>query len=341
MPTTWLLLGISILNLWTWTPPAPDPGSLNIYYVDVEGGAATLIVAPSGESLLIDTGWPRPDARDAKRIRDAMRQAGVRKIDHLLITHYHRDHWGGVEDLAKLAPIAHFYDHGRVTELADDNNFAALNAAYGKASHDQSTTMRPGSKIPVTGLSVRVLSAAGATIGASGDTNPACADAKLADPDPSDNARSVGVLVTFGKFRFLDLGDLTWNVEQKLVCPVNAIGPVELYQVTHHGMDISNNPVLLASVKPHVAIMNNGPVKGGSPATYARLVAQPGLDAIFQVHRNVQSKDTDNTAADLTANLGTEAECTGNRISVSVAAGGAAYTVTNGRTNQTWSFNTR
>ena len=164
---------------------------------------------------------------------------------------------------------------------------------------------------------------------------------RSSDPDDSDNARSVGVLVTFGSFRFLDLGDLTWNVEQKLVCPVNAIGTVELYQVTHHGMDVSNNPALLASVKPHVAIMNNGPAKGGSPATYARLVAVPGLDAIFQVHRNMQSKDSDNTAPELTANLGAEAECTGNRISVSVAAGGATYTVTNGRTGQSWSFNTR
>jgi competence protein ComEC len=338
MLMTWLLLGL--LNLWT--PPAPDAGSLNIYYIDVEGGASTLIVAPSGESLLIDTGWARPDARDAKRIRDAMRQAGIRRIDHLLITHYHGDHWGGVADLAKLAPIGHFYDHGRVTELAEDpNNFPALNAAYSKASHDQSITMRPGSKIPLTGVMVRVLSAAGATIGASGDQNPECASAKMSDPDATDNARSVGVLVTFGKFRFLDLGDLTWNIEQKLVCPVNAIGTVELYQVTHHGADISNNPTLLATVKPHVAIMNNGPVKGGSPATYQRLVGVPGLDAIFQVHRNLKSKDSDNTVPELTANLGTEEECTGNRISVSVAAGGGSYTLTNGRTGQSWSFNTR
>jgi len=337
MPIAWLLLGL--LNLWT---SPPNAGRLNIYYVDVEGGAATLIVAPSGESLLIDTGWPRPDARDAKRIRDAMRQAGITRIDHLLITHFHRDHWGGVADLAKLAPVGHFYDHGRVTELADDpDNFPTLNAAYGKASHDQSTTLHPGSKILLSGVMVRVLSGSGATIGASGDQNPACAGAQLMAPDPTDNARSVGVLVTFGKFRFLDLGDLTWNIEQKLVCPVNAVGTVELYQVTHHGMDISNNPTLLASVKPHVAIMNNGPVKGGSPATYARLAAVPGLDAIFQMHRNLQSKDSDNTKPEMTANLGTEEECTGNRISVSVAAGGGSYAVTNGRTGQSWSFNTR
>jgi competence protein ComEC len=325
---------------------APAPATtLDIYFIDVEGGAATLIVTPAGESMLVDTGWPnaanRPDARDAKRIHAAMQQAGVSRIDHLLITHYHTDHWGGVAELAKLVPITNFYDHGRVTELADDKNFATYNAAYSAASHDQSRTMKPGDRIPLKGAQIRVLSAAGAVGDTVGSGNPACRDAKLIEADPSDNARSVGFVLTFGKFHFLDLGDLTWNVEQKLVCPNNGIGAVDLYQVTHHGMDISNNPALLASVKPRVAIMNNGPIKGGSAATYARLKAVPGLEAIFQLHRNLATKDTDNTTAELTANLDKEADCKGNLIKVSVAAGGASYKVINARTGQTWDFASR
>jgi competence protein ComEC len=321
---------------------APARTTLDIYFVDVEGGAATLIVTPSGESLLIDTGWPRPDARDPRRILAAMKDAGITRIDNLLITHYHRDHWGGVAELAKLVPIGHFYNHGpsEIARVDDPTNFPVLNAAYDTATGGKGQTLKPGDTIPLRDAKIRVLSADGAVGGATARPNPECRDAKLLDPDPSDNARSVGTLLTFGKFRFLDLGDLTWNVEQKLVCPVNQIVTVNLYQVTHHGMEISNNPMLLSMVKPQVAIENNGPSKGGHPDTYKRLSAIAGLD-IFQLHRNLSTTDADNTTPEKTANLGKEADCTGNMMKVSVAAGGTSFKVTNTRTGQSWDFQTR
>jgi beta-lactamase superfamily II metal-dependent hydrolase len=328
----------TILALLLFTPPRT---TLDIYFVDVEGGAATLIVTPAGESLLIDSGWPRPDARDPKRIQAAMKDAGVTRIDHLLITHYHRDHWGGVAELAKLVPVSHWYNHGPADALADDpSNFPALNAAYDAATGGKAQTLKFGDTIPLKGVPVSVLSSNRETAYAIGNPNPACRDAKLIAPDPTDNAHSVGVLLTFGKFRFLDLGDLTWNVEQKLVCPVDGIGPVNLYQVTHHGAAISNNSALLATVHPQAAIENNGPAKGGEADTYKRLRAVPNME-IFQLHRNLSTTDADNTAPEKTANLGKEEGCAGNLMKVSVAQGGTSFKVFNARTGQSWDFQTR
>jgi hypothetical protein len=200
--------------------------------------------------------------------------------------------------------------------------------------------VHPGDKIALNRasgsapISLTVLTSAGEVMSKPGPKNPECRDAKLREPDPTDNARSAGFLLTLGNFRFLDLGDLTWNVEQKLVCPSNVIGTVTLYQVTHHGANISGNTALLKSIRPQVAIMNNGPRKAGDPESYAGLRALPSLQAVYQLHRNLATTAADNAPPESIANLGEEEGCPGNMITVSVAPDGSRYTVTNGRTGQ-------
>ena len=246
----------------------PAAKNLEIYFIDVEGGQATLFVAPSGESMLIDTGWSGNNSRDANRIAAAAKHAGVKAIDYLLITHFHEDHVGGVPQLARKLPIRNFIDHGDSVE--HDQRAKELYAAYmeyrAKGNH---ILAKPGVTIPVKGLDVQVLTADGDEIESplpgAGQANPLCAEAKLRAPDATENARSVGTLITFGNFRALDLGDLTWNKEHELVCPNNKIGTVDLYIVSHHGSELSGSPALVQAIHPRVAIMDNGARKGGSP----------------------------------------------------------------------------
>ncbi|HTC87862.1 MAG TPA: MBL fold metallo-hydrolase, partial [Bryobacteraceae bacterium] len=216
---------------------------LEIFFIDVEGGQSTLIVSPSGQSLLIDTGWRGFEGRDADRIVAAARAAKVKQIDYLLITHYHRDHVGGVPQLADLMKIVNFLDHGPNTEdsKVTKEDYSDYVKAIQKGEH---TVLKPGDTVPVKGLSVKVLTAAGdhitAPLAGAGQPNPFCASTPKRDADPTENAQSTGVLVTFEKFRFLDLGDLTWNKELALMCPDNPIGTVDVLLVSHHGLNQSN-----------------------------------------------------------------------------------------------------
>ncbi len=320
--------------------------ALNIFYVDVEGGAATLIVTPAGESILVDTGWPGFDGRDAKRIEQAMKAAGIAAIDHLIITHYHTDHYGGVAELAKRAKINKFYDHGPMSSLGEDKDFATKYAAYRAAAKDQTITLNPGSSIklkqasgtpPVT---LQVLASRGETVAGkamAGKPNGECANAAMKAEDKSDNARSVVFLLRYGAFDFLDTGDLTWNIEHKLVCPQNLIGEIDLYQVGHHGANTSNNPALLRSVKPTVAIMNNGPRKGGHPDTVKALRELPMLKDLWQVHRNVASGAEQNAAEEFIANLDEQNDAA-HLIRVSVDAAKRTFAVTNDRNGKSKTY---
>jgi len=278
----------------------PAAKNLEIYFIDVEGGQATLFVAPSGESMLIDTGWSGHNARDASRIAAAAKHAGVKKIDYLLITHFHEDHVGGVPQLAAKLPILNFIDHGESVE--HDPHANELYKAYleyrAKGNH---ILAKPGDTIPIKGLEVKVLTADGDEIASplegAGRANPLCPGDRLHAPDPSENARSIGTLITFGNFKALDLGDLTWNKEHQLVCPANKIGTVDLYIVTHHGSDLSSSPALVHAVTPRVAIMDNGARKGGSPATWKTIHTSPGLEDIWQLHYSIAG-GKDNNAPD-------------------------------------------
>ena len=311
---------------------APGGKSLQIYFVDVEGGQATLVVSPSGESLLIDTGWPGYEGRDADRILAAAHQAGITQLDYVLITHYHRDHVGGVPQLVDGIKVGTFVDHGPNLEASavTRTDYAAYEKAI--AGHAQ-VVVKPGWTLPIKGIEVRVLSAAGdhitSPLPGAGEANSNCASESAADVDPTENARSVGVLITYGHFRFLDLGDLTKKKEIELACPKNLLGKVDLFLVTHHGADLSNPKALVWALHPRVAILDNGPRKGASPAAWQIVHDSPGLEDLWQLHYAEESDKAHNVADARIANV--KENCEGKYLKVAAEAD-STFTVTNSRT---------
>jgi competence protein ComEC len=306
--------------------------NLEIYWIDAEGGASTLIVSPSGESMLVDTANKTPDDRDAKRIFSAAQQAGLKKIDILVTTHFHGDHIGAMPALAAMIPIGMYMDHGPSVELARPS-VAAVYKAYEEQAAGKRRILKAGDRIPLRGVDVDVVMSAGQAISkpmkGAGAANPACADFKPHpdDTDP-DNDQSVGFVLQYGKFRFIDLGDLTWNYEQKLVCPSNLIGKIDLYQTTHHGLDRSNSPQFVWAIQPSVAVMNNGPRKGGPVSVFETLRKSSGLQDIWQGHLALATPTEVNTGEQMIANMEPTAECKGNLIKASVDAKGQ-FTITN------------
>jgi beta-lactamase superfamily II metal-dependent hydrolase len=320
-----------IISLLTALALSLAARELEIHFIDVEGGQATLIVSPSGESLLVDAGWPGFNNRDADRIIAAAKKSGLSAIDYLMVTHHHRDHVGGVEQLAAKFPVRTFVDDGENRETGKGPE--ELNASYAKAlATGKHLKVRPGDKIPVKGLDITVLTADGERIdkpvAGGGAANPACAGAQKKADDPTENARSVGILVKRGKFRFVDLGDLTWNKEIDLVCPTNRIGEVDVYLTTHHGMDISGPAQIVHALKPRVAIMNNGAKKGASPSAWQVIKNSPGLEDFWQVHFAVAAGKENNVAEDHIANL--DENCKGLGLSI-VAKNNGEFTVANER----------
>jgi competence protein ComEC len=263
--------------------------SLNIYVIDVEGGNATLFVTPSGESVLIDTGNPAPAAiRDAERIMAAVNDAGVKQIDHLITTHWHGDHFGAMSELASRIPIKHYIDHGPTIQpqtLSTQFLTGTYPALYGKAKH---TVAQAGDRLPVAGLEWQIVTSGGkvtkAALPGAGARNPHCATFKPQDDDTTENAQSVGSVVTCGAFRVVHLGDLTWNKEFELMCPNDPIGTVDVSVVSHHGQPSSNAEVLVHAIQARVAILNNGTRKGGQPSAMKILYAAPRLEDLWQMH---------------------------------------------------------
>ena len=305
---------------------------LRIYFVDVEGGQSTLFVSPSGESLLIDTGFPGD--RDATRIADAAKQAGVTEINYLLITHYHGDHVGGVPTLAGKIPIRTFIDHGPIMEqtLNVPQSFAAYAPVREKGQH---IVAKPGDTLPVKGLDVRIVSAAQIVttkaLPGGGEDNPLCTQFQPKDETKDmllggENAASVGSVITLGKFRIIDFGDLTWNHEHDLACPKNLIGTVDVYLTTHHGQNISGLPMLVYAVKPRAVVMNNGAKKGGHVDTFQTLHHMPSPADLWQLHYAVDAGDN-NSPEQFIANPD---ETTSNYIEVTAKRDGS-FTVTNSR----------
>jgi len=308
------------------------PRTLDIYFIDVEGGAATLIVTPLGESMLIDSGFP--EDRDAQRILHVARDvAGLKQIDHYITTHWHRDHVGGITLLAKMFPVKNFYDHGIPATPGSDVNPQQL-AAYRTISDNKSTALRAGDELKFLAdrtmprLRFRILASNAVVVGekvGEPQIKPCGDDFKPIDEDKTDNANSLGMLLTYGPFRFFDGGDLTWNVENKLVCPKNLVGEVDLFQVNHHGAANSNNPALVRAIRPRVAVIDNGPRKGGDPKSYTTLKSVRDIEAIYQLHKNVTSTWNDNTASTYIAN--DDEKCQGEFIKVSVNPNGRSYRV--------------
>jgi competence protein ComEC len=341
------VLSVSLCLGGSFCSAAEPARGLNIYFIDTEGGAATLIVTPAGESVLIDCGNPGP--RDAERIHKAATElAGLKAIDHLAITHWHTDHYGGADRLSKQMPIHHFYDRGIPDKLDEDpKNFPTLIQAWKTASKGKSKALRPGDEIALKqaegapAVKLLCLCAAGEVLPdkAGAAENPVAKDHKPKDEDKSDNAKSLGFLLSYGDFRFLDLGDLTWNVEYKLVHPSDKVGPVDVYQVTHHGLDLSNNPVLINTVRPRVAVFNNGPEKGCAPVVTAALRRSPEIKAIYQLHRNLKVGSQENTDPEFIANA--EEKCQAEPIKLSVAPDGKSYTLTVGSKGKPKQYETR
>ena len=307
----------------------PKDRRLDIYWIDVEGGAATLIVTPAGETLLIDTG--NIGRRDPERIVKTLAEvAGMKQLDHVLITHYHGDHFGGAATLAELVPIVNLWDNGKFDGLTEPPDQAYVKLKCGKRH-----VIAPGSKIPLhqekggESISLTCIGTRKTFIDPAAGTaenKEVCAAGKEKERDGSDNANSVVSVLDFGSFRFFDAGDLTWNQETRLVCPKNLIGKVDVYQVTHHGLDSSNNPLVLRSLEPRVAIMNNGTTKGCLPEVFANLKETKSLEALYQVHKNLRPDGgTNNVPDEYIANK--EEQCKANYIKLSVAADAKTYTV--------------
>ena len=311
---------------------------LQIYFVDVEGGQATLFVTPAGESLLVDTGWPDNKGRDADRIVAAAKKAGIRKIDYVVITHYHTDHVGGVPQLVARIPVGTFIDHGPLRET-NDLPTADVHAAYEKvlaSGKYKEMLAKPGETLPIHGMRVEVVSADGEVVqkplaGAGKSNESACAASPKYPTDQTENRRSIGMVITFGKLRILDLGDLTHDEEVQLMCPVNKLGKINILVVSHHGWDQSSSPALVWGVAPRVAIMDNGAKKGGSPSVWDIIKKSPGLENLWQLHYSDEGGATHNVASEYIANLG--GPDAGNDIELTANPSGN-FSVFNARTGK-------
>jgi beta-lactamase superfamily II metal-dependent hydrolase len=308
---------------------------LLIYSIDVEGGQSTLLVSPSGGSLLVDTGWPGSNGRDAERIEAAMKDAGLTQIDKVLITHFHTDHVGGVPELVKRVKVGEFLDHGVNREDSDitRKDFAAYVGAIGNTPR---RTLHPGDVINIAGLDTVVVTADGNHIGSVHGIKPVpnadCAKEPKWTLDQSENPRSVGILVRFGKFSFLDLGDLTKPKELDLVCPDNPLGKVSLFLVSHHGLDQSNTKSLVDAIHPRAAIMNNGAHKGGSAEAWQTVSDIIGAGNLFMLHTAEASDAAHNSSPELIANPKGDGE--GHYFKVAADKDGS-FGITNSRTGQT------
>ena len=330
-------------------PADAAEATLSIYFIDVEGGQSTLVVTPQGQSLLIDAGFPgsggfesKPGdankARDARRIVAAAHDAGVEHIDFLLITHFHPDHVGGVPELAQLMPIDTFIDHGNVAPEANNNvkGTAAAFEAYAKIrARGRHIEPKPGDRLPLKGVEATVVTSGRATItkplsGATG-ANSACTGSGRAPDDPHENPRSTGIVLQFGKFRFLDVGDLAGAPLYALACPSDLIGPVDAYLVPHHGGSDAAEPATFAAFKPRVAIVNNGATKGGT-LELLKALHQLGSDT-WQLHRSTAA-GKDNFAADRIANLD---ESAAHWLKLSANSDGS-FQILNARTGATTKY---
>ena len=332
--------------------------TLDVYWVDSEGGGSTLIVTPANESVLIDTG--NPGGRDSSRIVAAAKAAGLTKIDHVFITHWHVDHFGGAAEVAAQVSFGTIYQRA-IPESDPDGRKQSTFPVQIKPFRDIATkreVLKAGLSIPLragTGggapkLELRCIAAdqkfVEPTAAQRAKKNPLTGTVPAKPTDMSDNANSAVFLLSFGDFRFFDGGDLTWNLEEKLVTPYNLPGVVDVYQTNHHGLEVSNNPVLVQSLEPTVVVMNNGPKKGGQPGTFAAVHSAKSVQAFYQVHKSYNVPEAENTAHDLIANHenltgAAAANCPANVIKMTVAADGKSYTISVPSTGHSKTYRTK
>jgi competence protein ComEC len=310
--------------------------TLNIYFIDVEGGQSTLIVTPAGQSLLVDAGYPERDGRDPDRIMAAVRDAHLTRIDYLLVTHLHEDHDGGAAELSRRIPIGTFVDYGSPVENAKEvvAAFAEYSAARDRSRH---LVPKAGDRLPLEGVIVDVVSADGTVLPSpldgAGQRNAACADFERPPDSRGENPRSIGISLRFGAFRFLDVGDLVASKMADLVCPANLLGEVDAYLLTHHANSDPTLPAVFEAIRPRVAIANNGPWKGATPQTMTALHELRNPVDVWQLHRTI-NYGAENFPEGFIANLGFEAADGASWIKLSASENGA-FSITNGRTGWT------
>jgi competence protein ComEC len=276
---------LAVIVATTAVVVAQGRSALEVYFIDVEGGQATLFVSPSGESMLVDAGFP--GARDGERIAAAAKDAGLKQIDYFLNTHFHADHFGSIPDLVGRIPVRTFVDHGTTVETGERSvaAFKEYTAVRDKGKH---LVVKAGDKVPIKGIDVQVVIAGGVAItaplgGASG-ANPLCSSVTAQPNDPTEDASSVGSVISIGSFRMIDLGDLTWNKEKELVCPSNLVGKVDVYLSTRHGLNGAGLPALVHALQPRVAVINNAGKKGASREHFLTIKNAPGLESLWQLH---------------------------------------------------------
>jgi competence protein ComEC len=280
--------------------------TLDIYFIDTEGGQATLLVTPAGQTMLIDAGFADADpatARDASRIAAAAKQSNAKGIDVFLPTHFHGDHVGGVEQVAARLPIALFVDDGPAVQESAPlrqrvGEYSEIYAAeFAKGKH---LVVKAGDKIPVKGLDVTVVATNGKPTTAKGDPNPNCEGIAMRPAGNPEDTESIGVVVQFGRFRFANFGDMPWNQEVELLCPANKVGMIDVYQTPAHGREPSKAVYAMA---PRVAVADNGARKGAGPATVKAFRAMPGFEDLWLLHFNVPGGADGNPAPEFIANL--------------------------------------
>jgi beta-lactamase superfamily II metal-dependent hydrolase len=312
--------------------------TLDIYFLDMVGGGSTLIVTPLGESVLIDTGSLEPMHRDADRIHLACKYAGLKHIDYLITTHFHSDHYGGILELSRRISIKCFMDKGALPpeHEQDSRSFKQLYPLYQQATKGNAMPIRAGEDIPLKNdpdgkmprIKLHCVASEKQIEDFNGDIDSSVEGYVLKKADEGDNARSIALVLSYGRFEFFAGGDITWNVEHHLAHPVNRIGKIDLYQVTHHGLDQSNNPLLLKALNPTVCVAMNGPRKGIQPDTFQALKALPSVKAIYQIHYNTIYGDKGNTAEEFIANKKDPKK--GELIKASVDPGKGNFTVSIG-----------
>jgi beta-lactamase superfamily II metal-dependent hydrolase len=324
-------LAVFLLGCRTRADAVAADKRLDVYWIDVEGGSSVLLVTPAGESVLIDSGYPGD--RDADRVKKACDAAGVKKIDHMLVTHFHADHFGALADILKRIPIGNLWTRDVAHAAETERNDPKL-AVLKDAKVDERHLVKVGQTLPLKqapGASALALRFIGSDKTFIDDKNAKdnaaiCAEGQPKPEDTTDNANSVVSLVTLGEFRFFAGGDLTWNLESQLVCPKNRVGEIDVFQIDHHGLDKSNNPVLIKSLAPTVAVVNSGPRKGGEPGTFATLKATPSIQDIYQLHRNVRLPADQNPPPAFIANMEEDGDA-GNLVKMSVDPTGKTYVV--------------